>query len=169
MCGDLMKITGVMVQYYVACKRELWFYLNQINMNYEDENIILGRHIHKESYKREKKNILIDDTIDLDFIKQEDGITIFEIKKSSKLEEPVRYQLYYYLYYLKHNYGIEAKGRLVYPKERKIEELELTPETEKEIEEILKGIEEVAMLKKPPDAKKKPYCKKCSYYELCWV
>ena len=165
----VMKITGVMVQYYVACKRELWFYLNQINMNYEDENITLGRHIHKESYKREKKNILIDETIALDYVKTENGVTVFEIKKSSKLEEPVRYQLYYYLYYLKKEKGIEAKGRLVYPKERKTEDLELTPEIEREIENIISGIEEVAKMEKPPEPKRKPYCKRCSYYELCWV
>ena len=164
-----MRITGVMVQYYVACKRELWFFLNQINMNYDDDNIIMGRHIHKESYKREKKNIVIDGTISLDYVKKEDGITVFEIKKSSKLEDPVRYQLYYYLYYLKKEKGVIAKGKIVYPKERKIEELELTPEVEKEIEEILSGIEEVAKMDRPPEAVRKPYCKKCSYYELCWV
>ena len=164
-----MKITGVMVQYYVACKRELWFFLHQINMNYEDDNILLGRHIHKESYKREKKNIMIDNTINVDFVKKEKGITVFEIKKSSRLEEPVRYQLYYYLYYLKYEKSINAKGRLVYPKERKTEELYLTPEIEKELEDIMKGIEKVAAMEKPPPPKRKPYCKKCSYYELCWV
>ena len=164
-----MKITGVMVQYYVACKRELWFFLNQINMNYEDENIIIGRHIHEDSYSREKKNILIDETIALDYVKKEKGITVFEIKKSSKLEEPVRYQLYYYLYYLKHEKGIDAKGRIVYPKERKTEEVVLTPPIEKEIEEIIKGIEKIAQMDKPPEARRKPYCKRCSYYELCWV
>ena len=164
-----MKITGVMVQYYVACKRELWFYLNQINMNYEDDNIIIGRHIHRDSYKREKKNIMIDETINVDFVKKEGNITVFEIKKSSKLEEPVRYQLYYYLYYLKHNKDVNAEGRLVYPKERKTEEIILTPQVEEEIKKILKGIEKVASMKKPPLAVRKPYCKKCSYYELCWA
>lgn len=164
-----MKITGVMVQYYVACKRELWFFLNQINMNYEDENIILGRHIHEDSYKRERKNILIDGTISLDYVKNENGITVFEIKKSSKLEKPVRYQVYYYLYYLKKVKGIDAKGKIVYPKERRTEEVILTPDIEKEMEGILKDIEEVDKMNRPPEAERKPYCKRCSYYELCWV
>ena len=163
-----MRITGIMVQYYVACKRELWFYLNQINMNYEDENIIMGRHIHRESYKREKRNVMIDGTISLDFIKNDNGITVFEIKKSSKLEEPVRYQVYYYLYYLKKK-GVDAKGMIVYPKEKKTEEVVLTPEIEKEMERIIEGIEEVAKMEKPPEPVKKPYCRRCSYYELCWV
>jgi CRISPR-associated exonuclease Cas4 len=164
-----MKITGVMVQYYVACKRELWFFINQINMNYEDDNILIGKYIHEESYKREKKNVIVDNTIAMDFIKKEGKITIFEIKKSSRLEEPVKYQLYYYLYYLKHNKKISAKGRLVYPKEKKTEDLLLNRKIEKEIENILKGINEIASLKAPPPPLKKPYCKRCSYYELCWV
>ena len=37
-----MRVTGVMVQYYVACKRELWFFANQINMNYDNDDISIG-------------------------------------------------------------------------------------------------------------------------------
>ena len=37
-----MTITGVMVQYYKACWRELWFFANQINMDYESEDIEIG-------------------------------------------------------------------------------------------------------------------------------
>ena len=37
---ELEDITGVMVQYYVTCKRELWFYCNQINMNYDNDDIV---------------------------------------------------------------------------------------------------------------------------------
>jgi len=164
-----MKITGVAVQYYVACKRELWFFMNQINMNDFDDNILIGRYIHENTYKKEKKNIMIDDTINVDFIKNQKEITIYEIKKSSKLEKPIKYQLYYYLYYVKHNFGIELKGKLVFPKERKVEELFLTTEVETEIEEIIKGIEEIAKMEIPPPPEKKPFCKGCSYYDFCWV
>ena len=41
------EVTGVMVQYYKVCKRELWFYLNQINMNYDNEDIDIGKIIHE--------------------------------------------------------------------------------------------------------------------------
>ena len=92
-----MRITGVMVQYYVACKRELWFYLNQINMNYEDDNILIGRQIHSETYKRDKKNILIDGVISVDFIRNENGITIYEIKKSSKKIKKLNFRARYAL------------------------------------------------------------------------
>lgn len=164
-----MKITGIIVQYYVACKRELWFFINQINMNYDDDNISIGRHIHESSYQSEKKNVLIDETINLDFVKLKDNFIVFEIKKSSKLEEPVKYQLYYYLYYLKLHKKILAKGKLVYPKEKKTEEIELNEKIENEVKGIINGINDVSKLKNPPPAIRKPYCKRCTYYELCWV
>lgn len=163
-----MKITGVMVQYYVACKRELWFFANHINMNYDNVYIELGRLVHEKSFSREKKNISIDNVISFDFIKKKGNLVIFEIKKSSRLEEPVRWQLYYYLWYLKQK-GIEAEGILTYPKERKREKVTLKKEIEERFPEILRDIESIVKEQNPPKPEKKPYCKKCTYYELCWV
>lgn len=163
-----MKITGVMVQYYVACKRELWFFANRINLNVYNELIELGKLIHEKSYEREKKSILIDDTISIDFIKKSSDLIVFEIKKSSKLKKSVMYQLLYYLYYLKKK-GIKAVGYLLYPKERKRQKITLTLEKEKELEEIIKDIPRIVSRDVPPPPSKKPYCKSCSYYEFCWV
>jgi len=164
-----MRITGVMVQYYKACHRELWYFGNQINMNYDNDFISMGKLIHEESYKREKKNILIDDTIAIDFIKKRGELTIYEIKKSSKLEDPAKYQLYYYLWYLKNNLGEIVRGEVVYPKEKTSEVLELTPELEKEFELILEEIPKIINRSSPPPIIKKSYCKNCSYYNLCYV
>jgi len=163
-----MKITGVMVQYYVACKRELWFFANHINMNYDNVYIQLGKLIHEKSFPQEKKNISIDNVVSFDFIKKRGNVVVFEIKKSSRLEEPVRWQLYYYLWYLKQK-GIEAEGIITYPKERKREKVTLKKEIEERFPEILKDIENIVKEQNPPKPEKKPYCKKCTYYELCWV
>lgn len=162
-----MRVTGVMVQYYVACKRELWFFANQINMNYDNDDISLGRHIHEKSFSREKKNIHLGD-IAFDFTKKGDKDIIFEIKKSSRLEEPVRYQLYYYLWNAK-KMGKEMEGMLVYPEEKKREKVILTPEKEKEVEKILNGIELIISKSLPPPVVLKPYCRRCTYYELCFI
>jgi len=162
-----MNITGVMVQYYKACWRELWFFANQINMDYESEDIEIGRLIHEKSYVRERKNINLGE-VSFDFVKRGSENIIFEMKKSSRLEEPVRYQLYYYLWYAK-SAGKRVKGVLVYPKEKKREEVILTEEIEREIEKIVKEIPKIVKQKVPPEAIKKPYCKRCTYYELCWV
>lgn len=164
-----MKITGVMVQYYKACKRELWFFANQINMNYDDENISIGKLLHETSYSDERKNIIIDDTIAIDFIKKEGEQLVFEIKKSSKLEIPVMYQIYYYLWYLKKKKGINIDGMIVYPKEKKKEKISLTPEIEKEIEFIVQDIPRIVEMKTPPKAESKKYCRRCSYYEFCMI
>jgi len=162
-----LRVTGVMIQYYIACKRELWFYANQINMNYNNEDIEIGRLIHERSYTRESKNINLGE-VAFDFVKKGDKSTIFEIKKSSKLEEPVRWQLYYYLWYTK-KAGHPVKGVLVYPEERKREELELTPEIEKKMETVIDDMENIVSRPVPPPVESKPYCKRCTYYELCFV
>lgn len=161
------NISGVMVQYFVICKRELWFYINQINMNYNNEDISIGKAIHEKSYSRENKEIRVDDMV-FDFIKDNDGLTIFEIKKSSRLTIGAKYQLYFYLYNLRF-VEPNVKGVLVYPKERKKEELVLDEKIIEEMDEIIEGIIEVSNLKTPPVVKNNPYCRRCSFYELCMV
>lgn len=160
-------IAGVMVQYYVTCKRELWFYINQINMNYTNDDIAIGKSMHEKSFSREKKEIRVDNMV-FDFVKNKEGLTIFEMKKSSRLTIGAKYQLYFYLYNLK-SFEPNVRGVLVYPKERKREEIILNDEIIKEMEQIIEGIIEISNLNKPPIAENKPYCKRCSFYELCMV
>lgn len=162
-----IRITGVMIQYYVACKRELWFFANQINMNYDNEDINIGKLIHEKSYSRESKDVNLGE-VAFDFVRKGKNSTIFEVKKSSRLEEPVRYQLYYYLWYVK-QLGKEMNGVIVYPKEKKREKLELTPEIEAKIEGIIEDIKKIVSMPLPPSVKVMPYCKRCTYYELCMV
>lgn len=161
------NITGVMVQYFITCKRELWFYINHINMNYNNEDISIGKLIHEKSYSRDKKEIRVDNMV-FDFVRTKDNLTIFEIKKSSKLTIGAKYQLYFYLYNLRF-VEPNTRGILVYPKEKKREKIILNDEILKEMENILSGILEVSNLTSPPFAEKKPYCKGCSFYELCMV
>lgn len=104
-------ITCVMVQYFVVCKRELWFYIKQINMNYNNDDISIGKLIHENSYKRKNKEIRIDNIV-FDFINAGDELVIFEIKKSSKLTIGAKYQLYFYLYVLR-QLKTNIKGVLV--------------------------------------------------------
>ena len=161
------QITGVMVQYYKACKRELWFYLNQINMNYDNDDIEIGKLIHENSYKREKKEIRLENMV-FDFVKNKDEIEVYEINKSSKLTIGVSYQLYFYICTLKKS-NINAKGYLVYPKEKKKDEVTLTDELINELKEIMKDIIKISDLQRPPEAINKPYCRRCTYYELCMI
>lgn len=79
-----------------------------------------------------------------------------------------RMQILYYLFYLK-QMGINKKGTINYVKEKKIEEVELTGESEKIIKETLIKINNLLKERKPPMVEKLPYCKKCAYYEFCYV
>lgn len=164
---DIKNITGVMVHYYVTCERELWFYINQINMNYNNEDITIGKSIHEKSYSMMNKEIRVDNMV-FDFVKDKNGLTIFEMKKSSKLTKGAKYQLYFYLYNLR-LIEPDVRGVLVYPKERKREEIMLDDKIIKEMEEIFNGIIRISKLNKPPFAEKRHYCKRCSFYELCMV
>lgn len=162
------KITGVMVQYYTACKTELWYFANHIEYNDEDENIRIGRMIHEKSFSNEKKNITIDDSISVDYIKRSSGeIVIHEVKKSSKLKEPVRNQVLYYLWYLKQK-GINASAVITYPKERRREKLFLKDAEQRNIESIILDIRRIVRQEVPPPPVKKRYCRQCSYFHLCW-
>ena len=53
---------------------------------------------------KEKKQILIDNTINIDFIKN--GAVLHEVKKTKSIEEAGIWQIKYYMYYLQ-NKGIE--------------------------------------------------------------
>ena len=160
------KITGLMFAYSLICPRKLWIYANGITMEDTNEYVNLGKLIDEETYKKENKHILINDCINIDFIKN--GI-IYEIKKSKSLKEASEYQIKYYLYNLYKN-GIENPvGILKIPKEKYEQEIYLTTKDILFIEKQLKIIREVIESKKAPNCIKKKICQKCSYYELCEI
>lgn len=84
------------------------------------------------------------------------------------MEKTHIFQLLYYIYDLKQK-GIDAEGVINYPTIRKKEKIILNTENQKELETILHNIHEIVAMDTPPQPERKSYCKKCSYYELCWV
>lgn len=93
---------------------------------------------------------------------------IGETKKSSKFSEASRWQLLYYLKTLRIA-GINAKGLLLYPQERKRISVELDKENEARLNEMVKDIEEICLKNTPPKVKKIGYCKNCGYREYCYA
>ena len=121
-------ITATQINYYFVCHRELWLFSHQINMEQNSELVALGKLLHEESYKREKKEIQIG-PIKIDFIGK-DGV-IHEIKKTPSVEEAHIWQVKYYIWYLK-NLGIDnLRGEIDYPKLKKKTEIKLTVEDKK--------------------------------------
>lgn len=84
------------------------------------------------------------------------------------MEESHKYQLLYYMYYLKKEKGINnAVGYLNYPTLRKEIKIELTEENEEELEAVLRDIINIAN-SDIPKPKKSRICKKCAYFEFCF-
>lgn len=162
-----MKITGVMVEYYFVCKKKLWYFANQIQMENEHENVLIGRVLDETSYMQENRNVLIDEAINIDFIRKRKQI--HEIKKSRSIEEAAIWQVKYYLYYLK-KLGMEGiSGVIDYPLLKRKLVVELEKDDERKIEEVIIDIEKIVTMSSPPLTKKTKICSKCAYYELCFV
>ncbi|EAD9515965.1 Dna2/Cas4 domain-containing protein, partial [Listeria monocytogenes] len=143
-----MRISGTHVYYYFVCKRKLWCFSKEIRMEHLDENVQLGKLLDESSYNREKGQVMIDETVNIDFIK--DWKVLHEVKKSKAIEEAGIWQLKYYMYFLKQKGIIIEKGVVDYPKLRQRETIFLTTEDERKIEKILVDIEITTSSLKPP-------------------
>lgn len=44
------EVTGIMVYYYYVCKRKLWYYLHEIRMESENQDVKLGKILDANSY-----------------------------------------------------------------------------------------------------------------------
>ena len=163
--GD--KVTGGMVYYYFVCKRKLWFFCHQINMESENEDVILGKILDDNSYQKDDKHINIDDVINIDFIREEKEL--HEVKKSRVLEEAGVWQLKYYLYYLQKRGVVDLKGKIDYPLLKKTMKIELYDKDIKEIERIIEEISVIKRAELPPALLESKVCRKCAYFDLCFV
>jgi CRISPR-associated exonuclease Cas4 len=129
--------------------------------------VILGKLIDESAYGREHKHIMIDQTVNVDFIK--DWQVLHEIKKSRSIEEASIWQVKYYLYFLNQR-GIKIeKGILDYPKIKKRREVVLQEGDSEKIEEILISIEKILLQEKMPPPIESKICKSCAYYEYCYI
>lgn len=162
-----MQITGIMIYYYFVCKRKLWYFINQINMEQNSELVSIGKILDEDSYKNEKKGILIDNTINIDFIKN--GAILHEVKKTKSIEEAGIWQIKYYMYYLEKKGVKNIKAKIDYPLLRETKEIILENEDRKILKNIIKNIEEISSQEKVPSKMNSPICKKCAYFDLCYV
>ncbi len=163
---DKLKLTGVQINYYFVCKRKLWLFSKNITMEHNSEFVEIGLLIHNSTYKRKRKEINLDG-IKIDFFEKNSGL-IHEIKKSRAIEEAHIWQLKYYLYYFK-KLGLNLKGKIDYPALRKTKEINLNDTDIEKLNKIIKEINLIINDKKIPQKISKKFCKKCSYFELCYA
>lgn len=161
------EITGVMIYYYEVCKRKLWYFYNEIQMEQGSESVAIGKTIDEETYRRDKKHINIDNIINIDFIRSQ-GV-LHEVKKSNKIEEASILQVKYYLYFLNKRGVRNIKAKIDYPLLKQSIDIELTDEDILMIADILNEIQKIVMANRPPSLDKKRICKACAYYDLCFI
>ena len=106
-------VSGMQIYYYFVCRKKLWYFSNEINMESENENVQLGKILDESTYKNRKKHIMIDNIINIDYIAEHN--VLHEVKKSRKIEEAGIWQIKYYLYYLKRKGVSGLHGRVDYP------------------------------------------------------
>jgi CRISPR-associated exonuclease Cas4 len=163
--AEEFRVTGVMMQYYAVCHRELWFESRDIEIDRDRASIVRGTNVDEQAYSDKRRSVPVDGTIVIDVL--DDG-TVMEVKPSSSMTEPARLQLLYYLWYLKYIVGVERDGVLAHPTERRRESVELTSEAEQQVEEAIRGVYDVIREKTPPEAERKPFCDSCAYHDFCW-
>jgi len=164
-----MKVNGTLGKYYFHCKSQGWLHGNRLNLEDNSEIVKIGKAIHEEKAEQGKNTELTIDNVKIDKLTNE---YLVEVKKSDADVEASKWQLLLYLKILKGK-GIERKGKLEFVEKNKSKNrtlyLELDEETEAKLENIVKNIEDLIHNEEIPSTINKPTCKKCAYYEYCYI
>ncbi len=162
------NITGTLINYYFHCKTQCWLHANRINLEDNSEDVRIGKVLHEIKEEKSKLSEIKIDNIKIDRITKD---YLIEFKKSDSDPQAVKWQVFLYLYKLKLK-GIEKLGKIEYhekSKETKTEILELNKQNEKELLRVLEEIEKLISSATPPPSKFENKCKKCAYYEYCFI
>ena len=163
-----MKVNGTLVNYYFHCRRQCYLFGNRLNMEDNSEEVKIGKAIHEERNNRENTELAIEN-IRLDKLT---GEYLTELKKSDADPVAAKWQLLYYLKVLKEK-GIKRKEKLRFAEKNKTGKktvlLELTEDTEKELLGYISEIEDLLEQDKIPPVLNSGSCKKCAYYEYCYI
>ena len=163
------KITGTLINYYFHCKTQCWLHANRINLEDNSEDVRIGKILHEISEEKNKKSEISIDNIKIDKLTSK---YLVEVKKSDSDPEAAKWQVLLYLYKLKGK-GVVKKGKIEFiekkKQSKKIHYVELDEVNEKELLEILVQIENLIYLSKPPEPNFENKCKRCAYYEYCFI
>ncbi len=165
-----MNITATHINYFHVCIRKLWLFSNGIQMEHNSQAVSEGKLIGDSTYldRPEKYTELLIDNVKIDYYDAKNKV-VHEVKKSNKVEQAHEAQVKYYLYVLLCN-GVEgATGIIEYPTLRHKTSVILTSEDIIEIQTWEKEILNIIKQTTIPPTINKPVCKKCSYYEFCYV
>ena len=163
-----MNVNGTLINYYFHCRRQCYLHGNRMNLEDNSEVVKIGKALHEERAGKDNSEIAIEN-IRMDKLTRE---YLTEIKKSDADVEAAKWQLFFYLKVLKEK-GIVRKGKLEFieknKSQKKVMILELTEEIESQLNEHVKAIEELLDSDEVPPGLNKASCKKCAYYEYCYI
>ena len=163
-----MNINGTIINYYFHCKRQCYLHGNRLNMEDNSEQVKIGKAIHEERAENKNNTEIAIDNIRLDKLTKE---YLTEVKKSDADAEAAKWQLLYYLKVLKTK-GVIRKGKLEFAEKNKKDKkiiIKLTDEVEKELDKYIDEIEQLLNQDRIPECINKSTCKKCAYYEYCYI
>jgi CRISPR-associated exonuclease Cas4 len=165
----MTQITGTIINYYFHCHTQCWLHANRINLEDNSEDVRIGKVLHEINEDRGKKTEISIDNIKIDKLTRD---YLVEVKKSDSDPEAVKWQVLLYLYKLKSK-GVLKKGKVEFIEKRKqnkkIHIIELDSDNEIELLEVLADIEALIELPSPPTPKLEKHCKRCAYYEYCFI
>ena len=164
-----MIITATHINYYELCRRTLWLFANGIQMEHTSDTVLEGKLIGENSYaKRADKYTEVEvGGSKIDHYDAKNKV-VKEVKKSNKMEHAHEAQVKFYIYLLE-KAGVEGvTGLLEYPTLRSTREVVMTTDDRKLIEESMHEIKRIVKGECPPVINKSS-CKKCSYYEFCYI
>lgn len=165
-----MKITGTIINYYFHCKRQCYLFANRINLEDNSEDVRIGKILHEIRAKDNRDTEIKYENIVLDKLSAK---YIEEYKKSDADTEAARMQLIFYLKQLQEK-GIIKEGKLIYDEKNKKDgkKTEIIKLDESNINKLNKCIEEIEKLvnqNKVPEVEKNKKCKRCAYYDYCYL
>lgn len=165
-----MHLTATHINYYFVCHRKLWLFANGINMEHTSDAVKEGKLIHETSYtqRAEKYTEIEIGGSKIDFYNPKNKV-IHEVKKSDSIEDAHEWQVKYYIWLLQKN-GVEnATGLIEYPKLKHTSKVEVSVADVTRLEHVAKHIEEISSGDECPPRINSKICKKCAYYDFCYV
>lgn len=167
----LMRVTGTQIAYYNICHRKLWLFSNGVTMEQTSDLVSEGKLIAETTYlDRSRKYTELElGPIKIDFYDARNRV-IYEVKKSKALDKAHIAQVKYYMYVLL-RHGVEAPSAILeYPKIKHRELVEWSDNIITQVETWIEGVGTISESQScPPILLNNAICKKCSYYDFCYI
>lgn len=164
-------ITGTMVTYYFICRRKLWLFSKGLNLENVSGNVdvIKGKILHENRFKRETHRELAFDTVKVDFLRFDGQVFVHEVKKSKKFEKAHVWQLKYYIYLLR-NRGVNCSAGVIhYPASMRKVEVAWEEGDDLHMKQALENVSQVLGEPIPPDILNRKMCSRCAYFDFCYA